>query len=552
MSDYTTRESYKSFRNTHESRNLEVEINVNKLRFIFSIMFFITAFSSYKTGAVESTYITLFLGATFYLAMTTILHFLLKKLPYYKWMKYVTTSFDMLTVFFVKYGFHFDPNLGWDVSVKEQASFVIFFVFINLTGLRLDKKFSFFGGGLAAGLYILIILMGIADGEMYFTMDATQFNAKGAMRPATEIAKVLFLIAASLVIAYLANETRSFLTRIADSDSMVKYNLKVMDNIISNSEIISTQLRNLMNVMEESTVDMRESANELQSFYESDVEYANKLFNSGKEIDSIFSAQLGQIQKISERADKLRSTTQEILAGSKESVRKAINAKSITAESQAYLTEAEEVVMQMKTQSEKILNISNTINDIAESTNLLALNASIEAARAGEHGKGFAVVAREVQKLADRSIQSSKEIHQIINATVKNIDKASERLQLTFQKISTVTDVVSENEGFLNNLTSNIDSQNKVGITIQNDIGNITDVGQNIFSLLEGQSEIISQMEERLSKRKDILEATIMLSGELENISHTLGDYSKTLFETVNSKNMILEKEKRHPEILKN
>ncbi len=128
---YHDRHAFQTFRQVHENRNRDIEIKVNKLRYIFSIMFLVTAFSSYKTGAVPATYMTLFIGSIVYLMVTVFLHILLSKIPYYKWMKYVTTSFDMLMVFAVKVGFHFDPNQGWDLSVKEQSSFVIFFVFID-------------------------------------------------------------------------------------------------------------------------------------------------------------------------------------------------------------------------------------------------------------------------------------------------------------------------------------------------------------------------------------------------------------------------------------
>ncbi len=106
---------------------------------------------------------------------------------------------------------------------------------------------------------------------------------------------------------------------------------------------------------------------------------------------------------------------------------------------------------QINHSSQKISAISDVINEIAFQTNLLALNASVEAARAGEQGRGFAVVATEVRNLAQRSASAAKEINQLIQTSVKDVQAGSqlvngagETMDHILLSIQKVTDIVAE------------------------------------------------------------------------------------------------------------
>ncbi|HIP02145.1 MAG TPA: DUF3365 domain-containing protein [Campylobacterales bacterium] len=119
----------------------------------------------------------------------------------------------------------------------------------------------------------------------------------------------------------------------------------------------------------------------------------------------------------------------------------------------------------LNTHSQDINNTIDIISDIANETNLIALNAAIEAARAGEHGRGFAVVADKIRELAEVSLQNATTIAQVVKTMQGNINKVSQNAkdtQETFVKLVTGTEDIHQNfsktEALLNKTVTTLDN----------------------------------------------------------------------------------------------
>jgi len=149
-------------------------------------------------------------------------------------------------------------------------------------------------------------------------------------------------------------------------------------------------------------------------------------------------------ETLDNRASQLKTQMLDLQSNAKEASKELLEVSNIMQNLNAKVYEISQQTSTVVDQSNDIKNVVNVIQEIADQTNLLALNAAIEAARAGEHGRGFAVVADEVRKLAEKTQKSLSEIDANINLLTQSITGIGEAIVKQTEEISEATAKVEE------------------------------------------------------------------------------------------------------------
>ncbi len=228
------------------------------------------------------------------------------------------------------------------------------------------------------------------------------------------------------------------------------------------------------------------------------------------------SATAGSIAQSAADAAKLTELTNSYADDSKRTVNEAVS--SVTA-LESDVAEMSHTISAMNDDTKQIGTVLQVIGDIAEQTNLLALNAAIEAARAGEQGRGFAVVADEVRALAARTQQSTAQINDMLaklNSTSNNVVNKMESTRRSCEATSTSTHQVMES---LNTVTSSVVE--------------INDLNTLMATSAEQQSHVTEEVSRNMATIQGLIGQLNDSASNTDGISRELGGTSKDLSQVV-------------------
>lgn len=324
----------------------------------------------------------------------------------------------------------------------------------------------------------------------------------------------------------LHKQSNDEIGHLAVATNQMSDNMRILlDDIQNVSESVTVQSEGLTR----SSFEIKEGSNKVAETMEDLAAGSETQAHRASNLATQMSSLTASIQEVNANGVFIQQSSEEVLQMTNEGASLMALSTEQMMRIDQIVFEAVEKVKGLDAHTREISELVSVIHDIADQTNLLALNATIEAARAGEHGKGFAVVADEVRKLAEQSSRSVTNITEIVHSiqnesvtVVSSLQTGYEEVEEGSEQIKVTGETFKEISAAVTDMASRIDTVTENLMSVQTDTEQMNDSIGEIAAISEESAAGIEQTSMTTRQISLAMEEVSTSVHELENMADEL------------------------------